>query len=219
MSHRNCGCSGASCGCQILGGTGTNITGIGTIEDPYLLSVATSAINPVGAINPLGAYAFSTWAPPTSFETYVPFYVMNTMTSDAGVINVTTAQATNAGVALYNSNPETGSPDQLQGQGTVSTSTTGKKAVSWSGGAKTLIPGLYWIGVAAQATGTLQLRAVRHTFNWSPSATGGFLDNNGPSWRATAGGSYNSPTTNLSTASSWQDTAGDWWIWAALKKL
>jgi hypothetical protein len=36
---RNCGCAGASCGCKIIsGGNGINVFGIGTQEDPYLLT-------------------------------------------------------------------------------------------------------------------------------------------------------------------------------------
>jgi hypothetical protein len=36
---RNCGCAGASCGCKIIsGGNGIQVFGIGTQEDPYMLS-------------------------------------------------------------------------------------------------------------------------------------------------------------------------------------
>lgn len=35
---RNCGCGGASCGCNIVNGNGITVSGIGTATDPFFIS-------------------------------------------------------------------------------------------------------------------------------------------------------------------------------------
>ena len=35
---RNCNCSGSTCGCQVMAGTGIAVTGIGTAADPFVIT-------------------------------------------------------------------------------------------------------------------------------------------------------------------------------------
>lgn len=37
MAGRGCGCAGGSCSCSVIGGSGVNVTGIGTAADPFVV--------------------------------------------------------------------------------------------------------------------------------------------------------------------------------------
>lgn len=122
--------------------------------------------------SPMFSDSYTTAALAANWMMAVPFRIGRESTATRIGIEVTTLNASNVVLGIYDSDGDGGMPSSVVlDAGTIDASTTGEKEITIS---QTLQPGLYWLAVQAESTPTIRWGSnLDNMGDWMGAASGG----------------------------------------------